>query len=89
MRQFLAKCLSPLSYVLTVLNCARCRPEMGFLSRSLLPFWKELRGHAVVVHPMAGYMIVITVRWCAVEYQSDIVLANHRLCCSIKLTVDG
>jgi hypothetical protein len=62
---------------------------MGFLSRSLLPFWKELRGHAVVVHPMAGYMIVITVRWCAVEYQSDIVLANHRLCCSIKLTVDG
>jgi len=62
---------------------------MGILFCSLIPFWKELWGHAVVVRPLAGYMIVITVRWCALEYQSDILLANHGLCCSINFTVDG
>ena len=43
----LTKYLSILSYVLSVLNCARCPNEMGILSCGLVPFWKELRGRAV------------------------------------------
>lgn len=58
---------------------------MGILSCSLVPFWKQLLAHAV----LARCMIVITVRWRALEYQSDTVLANHGLCSSINPTVDG